>query len=110
MKTSNNPEPITIPIKKSQIIDETIIKVHLLFLKYFKDYYVEFSKNTEIKKKIRYNNPDDYNKILRIINNSDIIQLRTPELHLEHKSNPKLILKISFKIHKARISNTLYNS
>ena len=73
-----------------------------------KDYYVEFKKNTEHKKKIRYNNPDDYNKILKIVNNSDIIQLRTPELHLEHKSNIKVII-LSIKIHPISFSSPIYS-
>ncbi len=55
------------------------------------DFNIQIGKNRTIKKKIIYNNPDDFDKTIILELDSDIISLRSKEtFYLEFKSKIKI--------------------
>jgi hypothetical protein len=56
------------------------------YLVLIQDYDLCLKPNTEYKKKIRYNNPNDYDKTVRISTKDVMVKLKTEELFLEDKS------------------------
>lgn len=56
----------------------------------------KFNKNVVEKMKIRYINPDDYNKQLEVISSDPIIQIRTPNVNINYKSN--CYIRMTFNI------------
>ena len=72
--------------------DENVIKASTIDLSKYKDITKEYPvlrchKNCTLKKKLKYNNPDDYNKTLSFIAKDPIIKLRQKELKIEYKSS-----------------------
>lgn len=48
---------------------------------------IRFKKNQTIKKKIKYNNPDDYDKPITVVSKDPIIKLRQKQMTIEYKSS-----------------------
>ena len=57
---------------------------------------IKFEKGTIIKKKIRYNNPDDEDKNFVVESLDDIITIRSKEMYIEQKSSE--YIKLTFNI------------
>ena len=81
--------------------DENVIKASTIDLSKYPDITKEYplircKKNSAVKKKLKYNNPDDYNKTLTLIAKDPIIKLRQKELKIEYKSSKyiKFILEL----------------
>lgn len=51
-----------------------------------KEYKIQIPSKTELKKKIKYINPSDFNKKLQITTFGSLIKLRTSELLIDFKS------------------------
>lgn len=52
-----------------------------------KEYNIKVENKCVIKKKIKYNNPDDYNKILKVYTVEPIIFIKTNNIILDYKTS-----------------------
>ena len=60
-----------------------------------KEYEVEIESNQKIHKKVKYNNPNDYDKIIQITSTEPIIYVKTDKLVLDYKSSKYIRLIIN---------------
>ena len=57
------------------------------------EYQISVKSNQILKKKIKYNNPDDYDKIINIYTNEPYITIKENSFSLEYKSSKYIRLK-----------------
>jgi len=50
---------------------------------------IKLKPNCLHKKKIKYNNPDNFDKVLQVDSSSQLIKIKTPEFKLEYKSKKR---------------------